>query len=96
MTCYILWSPSLKKHYTGITTETVNRRIQKHNEAFYGKKYTSLVKDWEVYLSIECESTSQMHQIERHIKRMKSSKYIENLKKYPEMIEKLKRSYSCS
>jgi putative endonuclease len=27
--------------------------------------------------------------IERHIKKMKSKKYIQNLKKYPEMVEKL-------
>ena len=40
-----------------------------------------------------CESTTQALKIERHIKRMKSSTYIINLTRYPEMIEKLKRQY---
>ena len=32
--------------------------------------------------------------VEEHIKSMKSKKYIQNLKKYPEMVEKLKDKYS--
>ncbi|MCR9082645.1 MAG: GIY-YIG nuclease family protein [Cyclobacteriaceae bacterium] len=32
--CYILFSPSLKKFYTGITQESVGSRLQKHNFNF--------------------------------------------------------------
>ena len=34
--------------------------------------------------------------IEKHIKSMKSRKYLENLKKYPEITEKLKQLYKCT
>jgi putative endonuclease len=37
-----------------------------------------------------------MIEIEKHIKRMKSRVYIENLKKYPDVINRLKEKYYCS
>jgi putative endonuclease len=36
----------------------------------------------------------QAHKIENHIKKMKSKKYIENLKKYPEISLRLLQKYS--
>ena len=80
----------------GITTESVESRLLKHNEAFYGKKFTSKVNDWIVYLEIPCECKQQMFKIEKHIKRMKSKTYIENLTKYPEIIIRLREKYSCN
>ncbi len=65
-------------------------RIEKHNIGFYGKKFTSVTSDCELYLSIECKSVSQAVRIEKHIKRMKSRKYIQNLKAHPEIAERLK------
>jgi putative endonuclease len=35
----------------------------------------------------------QAFQIEKHIKRMKSKKYIKDLKKFPDISEKLKLKY---
>ena len=49
--------------------------------------------DWNLFLIIDCESKSQALQIEKHIKKMKSKTYIENLAKYPEMVIKLKEKY---
>jgi putative endonuclease len=46
-----------------------------------------------VFLVIENLEYQQSRKIEKHIKRMKSKTFIENLKKYPELIEKLKRKY---
>jgi putative endonuclease len=40
-------------------------------------------------MSIECTSFAQAREIESHVKRMKSKKYIANLKQYPEIIQKL-------
>jgi putative endonuclease len=37
----------------------------------------------------------QALRIEKHIKNMKSKKYIEDIKKYPEITERLKEKY-CS
>ena len=96
MICYILHSQVLGKYYTGVTLENVSSRLEKHNESTYGTHYTSQTKDWELYLEIICNCKTQMFQIEKHIKRMKSKVYIENLKKYPEMIEKLKNKYTCN
>ena len=92
--CYILYSESVNKFYIGATSETVLTRFNKHIEEFYDKKYTGVAKDWEIFLSIECVTIKQAFKIEAHIKRMKSHKYIENLKHYPEMIEKLLNRYS--
>ena len=94
--CYILFSPSLQKFYTGATTNPPEKRKNMHLEEFYSSaKYTAQVKDWEIYLTINCCDYSQALAIEKHIKRMKSSKYIRNLKKYPEIIGKLIAKYSC-
>jgi putative endonuclease len=96
MICYVLYSSSIDQYYVGITTESVESRLYKHNEAFYGKTFTSKVNDWVVYLEIPCECKQQMFMIEKHIKRMKSKKYIENLTKYPEIIIQLCEKYSCN
>ena len=91
---YILSSPSKGVYYTGYTTITLEERLYKHNSGHYDNQYTAIAKDWEVYFSIECFSEKQARLIEVHIKRMKSRRYIENLKKYPEMVQGLLRRYS--
>ena len=91
---YILSSPSKGVYYTGYTTITMEERLYKHNSGYYDKQYTAIAKDWEVYFLIECLSEKQARLIEAHIKRMKSRRYIENLKQYPEMVQGLLRRYS--
>ena len=53
------------------------------------QKYTHGKKDWKLFLEIECKTHAQARRIESHIKRMKSKTYIQNLKKYPELIVKI-------
>jgi len=68
--------------------------LESHLKEYYGKtKFTSKVKDWELYYSIECETKEQAMKIERHLKRMKSKMYYRNLKKYPENAVKLLERY---
>ena len=87
--CYINYSPSLDKFYVGIA-ENVAQRIIKHNTHAYGKhRFTSPASDWVGYLSISCKSHVHATRVEKHIKKMKSRKYLINLKKYPEMVAKL-------
>ncbi len=43
--------------------------------------YTSKANDWELFFSIDSLSYNQARQIELHIKKMKSKKYIYDLKK---------------
>jgi putative endonuclease len=87
---YILFSQSLNRFYIGACQESLLERIDKHNTHFYsGKHFTSAAKDWELFLKIHTESYPHAIRLERKIKSMKSSKYIFNLKKYPELIVKI-------
>ena len=65
-------------------------RIDEHNTNKYLGSYTKRATDWSLFLSIECKDRNQAMKIERKIKSMKSVRYIENLEKHPEIIEKLK------
>ncbi len=88
--CYILFSPKLDRFYIGATHDGIEERLKKHNAHSHGNEhYTATAVDWEIFLVIECTDYPQAIRIERHIKKMKSTTYIKNLKKYPEMIQKL-------
>ena len=93
--CYILYSPKFDRYYIGATTLEIDVRFDHHIKKYYGnKKYTFNADDWEIYFFIECVSMTQAFKIEKHIKKMKSRKYIENMKKYPEISFKLLKKYS--
>ena len=95
--CYIIFSEKLKKFYTGSTQDDLEERIKKHNDGSYGgHRYTSTANDWKLYLFIDTRYYKEAVAIERHIKAMKSSIYIKNLKKYPIMIEGLKAKYQSN
>ena len=85
---YILYSAQINRYYTG-STDDVQRRLIEHNEGKYGGSFTSKGMPWVLFLTIEGLSSAQAYGIESHIKRMKSRKYIENLKEHPTIIEKL-------
>jgi putative endonuclease len=68
----------------------LQKRIDNHNSSFYGSKtFTSNASDWILYLKIETQDYAHAIRIERKIKSMKSRVYIENLKKYSELVEKV-------
>ena len=93
--CYIIFSVSLNRFYIGSTILEPKDRLQRHLEQFYStRKFTAKTKDWELYLEILCESIDVARMIENHIKRMKSKKYIRNLKQYPDIINKLHQRYT--
>ena len=96
MICYILYSPSRGNYYVGITTETIEARIHKHNTSFHGQHLTSVANDWEYYHVIFCSCKTQMLQIEKHIKKMKSKVYLQNLKRYEELSAKLLERFPCN
>ncbi len=96
MIVYILFSPGANIFYTGFTTETIDTRFERHQNNYYDHKFTRKNSDWEVFLTIACNSSAQARAIEKHIKKMKSRVYIQNLKKYPEMIDKLLLKYKAS
>ena len=94
-TVYILYSASADRYYTGYTKDLLTR-IEYHRRREFAGSFTARYNDWVLYYTIDNLSLSTAIKIEKHIKRMKSSKYIENLKKYPEIAEKLIARYSAS
>lgn len=93
MACvYILYSESLNKYYTG-SCEVFSLSLEQHRSGFFDKSFTSVTTDWIVYVFIENLDYQQARGMEVHIKKMKSKKYIENLKKYPELQQKLITKY---
>ncbi len=66
----------------------------KHNNGTFENSFTSKAKDWVLLLKIENLGYKQDRDIEKHIKRMKSKIFIENLQEYSELMEKLKTKYS--
>ena len=91
-TVYILHSETLDKFYIGYTKDLEERLFQ-HLNPVDGAKYTAKVSDWNVFYETTCVSQKQAMQIERHLKRMKSSIYLRNLIKYPEIMDRLKTKY---
>ena len=89
---YILYSEILSSYYIG-ETEDLKSRIDQHNLGFYVSAFTKKASDWKLYYVIRCSSRSQARRIEAHIKRMKSKKYLNNLKKFPEIAMKLKNNF---
>jgi putative endonuclease len=89
---YIIYSEKLNRFYIG-STDDVNRRLNEHNAVTYSDAFTSRGIPWALFLSIACQTSTQAYSIERHIKKMKSANFIQNLKRYPELIEKLKQSF---
>lgn len=49
-----------------------------------------------MFLVIECNSFIQAKAIELHIKKMKSTRYLQNLKQYPEIGENLLVKYRAT
>jgi putative endonuclease len=86
--CYILYSSKLNRYYTGETPD-VAARLLYHNSPELNTNSTKAGIPWEIKLIIPCEDRSQALKVERHIKRMKSKRFIESLIEYPELVHKI-------
>lgn len=92
--CYIIYSKKLDRFYVGSTILEAEQRLELHLKKYYGNlKFTAKSDDWYLYLKTECNSIDEARYLEKHIKKMKSRKYIGNLRKYPEIITKLKERF---
>jgi len=89
---YIIYSEKLGRYYIG-TSDSFEKRLNEHNNAAHPNSFTSKGIPWNKYLVIDGLSSKQAFAIEQHIKKMKSRKYLENLKLYPEIIIKLKEKF---
>ena len=89
---YVLYSPKLDRFYTG-SCLNLEIRLEEHKSKKFIDGFTSKADDWELFFSIDSLSYSQARNIELHIKKMKSKKYIYDLKKYEEIVSKLIDKY---
>lgn len=91
-TVYIIYSKSIDRFYIG-SCLNFSERLKQHNSQHFESAYTRVASDWELYYRIVNLNQTQAIQIEKHIKRMKSRKYILNLKRFPAISQKLKLKY---
>ena len=89
---YILYSKNIDSYYIG-SCINLKKRIEAHNKGEFSKAYTKRSNDWIIFFKIENLEYNQARKIEKHIKNMKSRKYLENLKKYNEISQKLILKY---
>ena len=85
---YILYSKKLNRFYTG-SCKDLAFRIERHLNKDFKGSFTAKAEDWELFIFVDALEYDQARRIEKHIKRMKSKNYIQNLKKYPEILQKL-------
>jgi len=89
---YVLYSQSLNKYYIGSCAE-VTERLDQHLSKIFPGAFTTKANDWVIFFSLINLSYKQARSIESHIKNMKSKKYIQNLKRYPEISQNLINLY---
>ena len=86
---YILYSPSIDRYYIGMT-ENLEQRINHHNNPIRLEKFTAKGTTWQLFIAIPCNNKQHALKLEKAIKAKKSRVFIENLKRYPELVEKIK------
>ena len=90
---YVIKSSKDDSFYIG-RTSTLEERLKYHNSTHKNIGVTRRNIPWNYHYTLEVESSIIASKIEKHIKRMKSRRYLKNLAKYPEIGEKLVKKYS--
>jgi len=93
---YVLFSEKLNRYYIGSTQLNPEIRLDQHNTKHQPGSFTCKGIPWSLVLSFSVATMHEAMSIERHCKGMKSRSYLENLLKYPEMLERLKSRYTHS
>ncbi len=90
---YVIKSLKNGSFYIGKTSNLVDR-LHFHNTAELNVGVSRNGIPWAYFYTLEVEDAKAAGKIEDHIKKMKSRKYISDLKKYPEISQKLIKKYS--
>lgn len=91
-TVYILYSESLDKFYVG-SCKYLQERLEQHLNKSMDNTFTAKADDWTIYYQFDNLDYGVARKIETHIKKMKSRKYYQSLKNYPEVMSKLIDKY---
>jgi putative endonuclease len=89
---YILFSRSIDSFYIGQSIDPT-LRLEEHNLHLKSRAFTKRADDWEIFFTIQCESRKQAILIEKNIKKMKSRKYLTNLKENSDLVTKLLKKF---
>jgi putative endonuclease len=89
---YILYSKEIDSYYIGSCKE-IDERLLEHARKKFKTSFTTRADDWSIFLKIDGLDYHQARDIEAHIKKMKSRKYLQNLILFPEIIDKLIRRF---
>lgn len=89
---YILYANSLDLYYVG-SCHDLAVRLEQHSSKVFKDSFTASADDWQLFFFLNDLDYRQAHLIETHIKKMKSRKYTENLKRFPEISQKLMARY---
>ncbi|MCF8327309.1 MAG: GIY-YIG nuclease family protein [Bacteroidales bacterium] len=84
---YILYSNSREKYYIG-SCKDFEKRLQEHIDGKYANSYTAHIHDWQPFLIIPNLKYLQARAKEKHIKRMKSRRYLLILKTIRKLLRK--------
>jgi putative endonuclease len=93
-TIYILYSSDMNQFYIG-SCNNLEQRLNQHLNKSFDIAHTKKANDWKLFYSREDLEYQTARKIETHIKKMKSQKYVQDLKRYPEIIDKLIHKYSA-
>lgn len=89
---YIIYSSNIDQFYIGSCLD-LKQRLEQHLNKSFEIGFTHRANDWVIFYFIDDLQYDTARRIEIHIKNMKSRKYIQNLKDYPEIMEKLIEKY---
>ena len=89
---YIIYSEKLNRFYIG-SSDNYLKRLNEHNLSKYIDSLPVKGIPWNKYTVIDNLDSKQAIAIEKHIKKMKSRKFIENLILFPDIIQNLVQKY---
>ena len=87
-TTYVLYSPSIDRFYIGYSSN-FTERLKFHNDLDKNRISTKRGIPWEVFLTMDGLEKSVSRKLELHLKRMKSKKYLKDLKANPQLVKNL-------
>ncbi|MBC6997304.1 GIY-YIG nuclease family protein [Cytophaga sp. FL35] len=90
---YVIQSEKTKGFYIG-ETANLETRLNWHNNVELNIGVTKNSIPWQYHFTLPVPNRTIALGIEKHIKKMKSRVYLENLLKYPEISKRLLKKYS--
>ena len=90
---YILYSASLDRFYRG-SCRNLEERLRQHREKVFPESFTAKADDWVLFWSMDGLPYAGARALENHLKKMRNRQYYQNLKRYPELVAKLRAKFS--